>query len=179
MYISNIVYLIFKCFFLITSTKESNTTIEPVGYLTLFLWHWCISWVWWQWLQFLVCSQEFIRDFWLNFPLPVIHPWNWWFFQQSWNLFSNPFIKKQSTAACFFAVHRAVFSHCITVHTAIFHNQLSTAPCPPRVLVSAHADRTVLCGCWVHGWAGPLSRAEPHRHDGVRLQVGRAWTGWS
>ena len=60
---------------------------------------------------------------------------DFFFFLQSWNLFSNFFIKMKSmTMGFFFPVHRPAFTQCIKMHKLVCHNWsyhcMAPSPCP-------------------------------------------------
>jgi len=83
-------------------------------------------------------------------------PTNWWFYWQSWNLFSNSFDKMESTAVYFFAVHRTVFSQCIKIHERISYH-LSWHCTVPFLCPGFSPDRVsgapMFGWCWVMGWS--------------------------
>jgi len=60
-YISKNTYFNCKYFFLLK--KEGNKNKKSMGYMTLFLWHYCITLVWWEWLLFSVGFQDIHQIF--------------------------------------------------------------------------------------------------------------------
>lgn len=87
------------------------------------------------------------------------------FFQQSWNLISNSFLRMESMAVYFFAVQGAFFSQCIKMYTIICYNlsQYHTVPSLCPGFSPDGFDLTLVCDCceqWVHSQARLLCGAE-------------------
>lgn len=83
---------------------------------------------------------------------------NWFFFfQQSWNIFSDSFLTIESRTVCFLlfrALCLATVSQCINLFAITW---ASSVLCPPHALVSAQMGLTVhqclvFTDQWVHSW---------------------------